>query len=265
MSVNSASSPPSLPPSLVPPPAAVVSADASSPSPGSKVRWRWQDDDDCALVKIARDEAIWLAVYGTTGKRWTQISQRFAAERKLIGRHYPDGRSCQLQYEKLLERQRVLDVNPAMRSGSNEDYGELQEDLTYCVQETREQEDKTEARKEAALKKQADIDKTQAHIRAHTRKSLSRPTTPSSPSVASSSSTSSAMSIDEQSDSDQKEEGNRAKRVKPTLKLQKEGIELQRDNNKLLAEQFTKLVGIAEAQGAEIKRGNDLFERFLSR
>jgi hypothetical protein len=39
---------------------------------------------------------------------------------------------------------------------------------------------------------------------------------------------------------------------------------LQRETSKMLTEQFTKLVSVAEAQGMEAKRGNDLFERFLS-
>ena len=98
----------------------------------------------------------------------------------------------------LLDRQRLLDENPAARSGSSEEYGELEQDLAFCAEQTREHEMQVEAQKESARKKQAEIDKTHAHLRAHTRRRLARTSaassSSSSPSPTSSSSSSSSSS-----------------------------------------------------------------------
>ena len=42
-------------------------------------------------------------------------------------------------------------------------------------------------------------------------------------------------------------------------------LEVQREGTKMLEVQMEKFITVAQAQGEEQKRGNDLFERFLNR
>ena len=143
---------PTSPPSSSQSPPLDTSASSDTRRKGN--RWRWQEEDELALVKIVRDEEIWLAAYGTGGKRWVAIASRFALHRQLQkDSPHPDGRSCQQHYEKLLTRQSLLDQSPAVQSGSSEEYGELEQDLSFCAAETRSQQMRTEAQKEAARKR----------------------------------------------------------------------------------------------------------------
>jgi hypothetical protein len=223
------------------------------------------------LVKFVREEQPWLAGYGEIGSAWKRIAQLFCESLEVLSARGPDYRACQDRFSKLCERRKLLDKHPESRSGSSEDFNEVDQLLYVCIEEIEEHKHKSEEEKKKESDKQTARQATQERLRQHTRLTLSqRSVPPSSSHPRSIDSSSSSLSAEMQSGSDSKSEEERvgnghAKKLKPSLQIQQKMLETQQKGIKLLSEQMERLVGEAKRQGDAADRGNDLFEQFLQR
>lgn len=220
-------------------------------------------------------EEVWAIDYGQMGKVWERVAERFKglyvdAPR---GAKLPSDRTCKERYLALLEDRKRLDAQPEKRSGSSEDWGELESLLTNCVDCTASHVQQSEERKAKDAAKKKEKDAVQQRLRTHTMASLSErgPSRSASRSSTSSlSSNSSNSSIAEgKSDGERVEEsepeGGHAKRVKPSLKLQREMLVAQQQARKDLKEQMERLAAAAEAQVKIGENSNILFEKFVNK
>jgi hypothetical protein len=237
-------------------------------------RWRWERDpqSELALVKAVKAEEVWAQPYGEQGKVWVRVAARFQ-------RLYPTTSSTKLpaqasykdHYSKLYERRKKLDSNPSGRSGSSEQYEELDQVLTECIEATESWVQKAEEVKKKQQAKKDETESTQKRLRTHTLQSLSQRSSTSPVSTTSSPSSSSSSSAEVSSGELKSNRGDRPatdgeghpKRLKPSLKLQQEQLTIQKDTVKLMGEQFTKLASAAETQTTAMLASNDLFAQFI--
>jgi hypothetical protein len=240
------------------------SSSASHSSSSKKRRWRWDADDDLSLVNIVKAEEPWAAPYGQAGKVWATIAERFALGPRVRARgKAPDDRACKDRYAVLYAKRKRLDANPAARSGSSEDWGELEQALAECVDATESRKKRLEEGKQKEQAKERETEETQRRLRDHTLKSLGQRR---SSSRSSASSPSSASSGEGKSDGDAAaSEAGHAKRIKPTLKLQQNFTDNHKEASKALSEQMAELVSVAKGQKAESARTNDLLEAYFRR
>lgn len=222
-------------------------------------RWRWEANPsaDLNLVQIVLEEEPWAATYGLGGKSWERVAEIFAKLYPSASR-VPDGRSCQDHYKLLVSRRQQLDQNPEGRSGSSEEFGEIDELLMACVERTDEFRKKTEEEKNARETEKKQHEDTHKRLKMHTRQTWSERRRTSSSSPTTSSSSSDVKSDGERAGDDCMEQ---VKRSRPGFKIQQHMLE----HAKALEVQMIKLVQHSELQSIESKRSNDLFERFLQR
>ena len=248
-----------------------ASSSSSSPSASAKKaasRWRWDDISDLLLVKIVHAEEPWEAMYGKLLDTWRRITELFLEGLEQDVFPIPTDRTCRERYEKLAEQRKRLDANPAARSGSNEEHGEIEQLLSECVDAEAKWEQQTKESKEEKLKRKQSNEETQRNLRTNTSRILSQRRHHSNTSSSSASSSAPAASINSSSESEvsgsEQREGH-AKRQKPSLAIQKQALEFQKEIGKTLSEQMQKLVASSDKANDESTRSNDLFETFLQR
>ena len=88
-------------------------------------------------MKAVKAEEVWAQPYGEAGKVRVRVAERFSRIYPL-----PPGTKLRGQgayrdhYTMLYERRKKLDANPAERSGSSEEFEELESLLTECIEAT---------------------------------------------------------------------------------------------------------------------------------
>lgn len=226
----------------------------------------WDDKVDLLLVKVVREEEPWTASYGDIGNVWRRIAELYherLSGARLSTSKRPDGRACQLRYEKLYDHRKSLDKQPEQRSGSSEEFEEIDQLLFTCVEETEAHKSRTEEEKKRESDKHAERARTQERLREHTRTTLSK-RLPSASSRSPSESSPSSSSAESKSDSEVAGRGEgHPKKMKLALQIQQSMLENQKEGVKLLSAQMERLVCEAARQGDEAKRGNDLLERIF--
>jgi hypothetical protein len=216
------------------------------------------------LVKVVREEEVWKTTYGKFGKAWEKIAELFAASIDLpASARRPDSRACQDRYNVLYERRKKLDRQPEVRSGSSEDFDDLDQLLYLCVEETEHQKSRTEEEKKKEKDGKDERERTQERLRTHTRQTYSPRRNPSRPPNDSSSSSASPLNSEENSHSEREGDEGHRKKVKPSVKIQQELLVSHKEGIRLISAQLDKLVAVAEMQGLESRRSNDLFERIF--
>jgi hypothetical protein len=271
-SSSSQSPPPSSPRSSSLSPPSTLSSRSNSYSSRPE-RWKWTAEADLQLVRIVREDAVWRAEYGTTMRRWDGIASAFSRSSAVRSANKaPAGQACKAEYDKLC---RHLEGRE-----QKEEEDELVVLLRECVAEAGRSKREGDEMKAAQADRQAQIDATHRRLRDHTRQTLShrrdRPEYLSSSSSSSSFSPSRSSSSSpihsapaspaaSDAESDASSAEGHPKRQKPSLKIQQEHLEMQREAAKRMEEQMQSLNNTANVQAQQMIRTNDLLERFLNR
>ena len=240
---------------------AQASSSASSSTADKNGRWRWDDQSDLVLVTVVKAEEVWACAYGQLGRAWQRVAERFYGLWKQSGDDIlPSERACRDRYQALYERRKRLDQAPAARSGSSEEYGELEQLLSGCVDATEQWVQQSAEGKKKTAERRQEVEDTQKRIRVHTMQTLKQRRTSQSSSSGNSGGSGGGGGGEAQPD---REQTGHAKRQKPSLKIQQEALEYQKEIGKSLAAQMEKLVAASETESKESVRSNDLFEQFL--
>ena len=101
---------------------------------------------------------------------WRRITELFLEGLEQDVFPIPTDRTCRERYEKLAEQRKRLDANPAARSGSNEEHGEIEQLLSECVDAEAKWEQQTKESKEEKLKRKQSNEETQRNLRTNTKK-----------------------------------------------------------------------------------------------
>ena len=104
------------------------------------------------------------------------------------------------------------------------------------------------------------MEDTQKRIRVHTMQTLEQSRTSQSSSSGNSSGSSVGGGGEAQPESEQT---GHAKLQKPSVKIQQEALDYQKEIGTSLAAQMEKLVAASETESKESVRSNDLFEQYL--
>ena len=241
---------------------------SSSPSSAARKekRWRWDTESELALVKIVRSSEVWACGHGQVGGAWKRAAEHVNAVNAQRRQAAVDGvateRTCRERYVLLCSKQEKLRKQPERRSGSSEEYGEVEQAVEQCIELTEEFNAQTAEIKKKVAERKQEVEDTQSRVRAHGVQRLSQ-RRPASQSLSPTSSSSAAAGDESKSDSEQA--GGHAKRQKPSLKIQREALDYQKEVGSSLAAQMERLVKSSEKESLESTRGNDLFEQYLAR
>ena len=211
-------------------------------------------------MQAVKAEEPWAAPYGQMGKVWIAIADRFTRLVQLSSSTKPpDDRACKDRYTALYTKQKQLDTNPAARSGSSEEFGEVEQGLAQCIEATESHKRKVGEQKEKEREKEQETEDTQKRLRDHTLKSLGQRRPISQVSVPSS--PSSSAEGNESTDA----EGGHPKRQKPTIRLQQQMIADNAKRGEALQAQMSRLVTSADLLSAQSVRSNDILDQLVAK
>jgi len=225
---------------------------------------------------------VWAASHGTVASRWNEIAKVIST--KEIGNTVATGRACKDKYDQLYSAALAQKKSESKRSGSAEEYAEIDQLLLECIEETEQFIATTEKAKADQERRAKTITQRQNEMKEETMLSLgarrnlkrhaeitSNPVLPSSSSPHNNSLSSSSS------------EGAENKTEHVHVPITKQEKRVRSDTRTLIARSLAqnehhferiidvneRIIDVTRQHIATVKEGmtrsNDLFERLIDR